>query len=62
MKLLQFSIAVFVVGSNLKWHWTPNGYVAAVAAFIAAFGTTVLLSGLLSLCRRDKTALKHFNQ
>lgn len=64
MKLLQFLIAVFVVGSNLKWHWTPNGYVAGLAAFIAAFGTTVLLTDLgrlLRWLRREKATLEHFD-
>ena len=61
MKLLQFSIAVFVVGSNLKWHWTPNGYVAGAAALVAVLAVTALLSGLLRLLGRQQTPLKHFN-
>jgi hypothetical protein len=26
--LLQSSIIFAVVASNIRWHWTPNGYLA----------------------------------
>ena len=47
--LLQSSIIFAVMASNIRWHWTPNGYVAGLIAACAAYGATVLLSYLGSL-------------
>lgn len=57
MKLLQFCIIVWIVGSN---NWTPNPYVAALAAGLVAFGVTVLISDSLRLTRWLYATLKHF--
>jgi hypothetical protein len=40
--LLQSSIIFAVVASNIRWHWTPNGY---VARFIG-----IGLAWLVTLC------------
>ena len=50
-KLLQCGIVFAVAASNIKWKWTPNGYLVAIVAVGAAFGATVLLSGLMAGCR-----------
>lgn len=36
VRFICFIIMVLVVGSNIKYRWTPNGYVAACVAFLAA--------------------------
>ncbi len=45
-KLLQLSVFVAVLSSNGYYHWTPNGFAAAVVAFFCAFGATVLLGDM----------------
>lgn len=45
-KVLQFAIFTAVIASNAEYQWTPNGYAAAIVAFLCAFGTTVLLGDL----------------
>ena len=47
--LLQSSI--ILCASNIRWHWTPNGYVAPVLGFIAALLATVALSRLIEMVR-----------
>jgi hypothetical protein len=47
--LLQSSIIFAVMASNIHWHWTPNGYLAALAGGVLAYGVTVFLSYLTSL-------------
>ena len=49
--LLQSSIIFAVMASNIRWHWTPNGYVAPVLGFIAALLATVALSRLIEMVR-----------
>jgi hypothetical protein len=34
--LLRSVIIFAVVASNIHWHWTPNGYLAGILAFVAA--------------------------
>lgn len=47
-KLLQISVVVAVVFSNIHWQWTPNGYVAALLGTVAAFLVTAALSGIIA--------------
>ena len=44
--LLQSAIIFAVVASNIHWHWTPNGYLTALADAVLAYGVTVFLSYL----------------
>jgi len=44
--LLQSAIIFAVVASNIHWHWTPNGYLSALAGAVLAYGVTVFLSYL----------------
>lgn len=50
-KALQFCIVAAVLFSNIHWQWTPNGYAAAVVAFLAA-----LLVSLIPIMVSDLTA------
>lgn len=51
---MQLAIVVAVVGSNIQWQWTPNGYAAAALGVALAFGATVTLSWILDLLRRRR--------
>lgn len=53
-KLLQLTIFVGVLVTNIEWHWTPNPLVASGAGIGAAFLATVILGWLFSLPRRLK--------
>ena len=44
--VLQSSIMFAVIASNQTWHWTPNGYLAAIIGISAAFVATGLLMRL----------------
>lgn len=59
LKLMQFSIAVAVIGSNGQFHWTPNGYVAGLLAVLAAFLATLLVIGCRDLFLVLKKKLNH---
>jgi hypothetical protein len=38
MWFLRQSLIIFaVVASNLRWHWTPNSYLASGLGFLLAF-------------------------
>lgn len=50
--LIQFSVFFAVVASNIHWHWTPNGYLAALCGGVAAFLVTVSVNGTVLLLRR----------
>jgi hypothetical protein len=39
--LLQSSIIFAVVASNIHWHWTPNGYLAAMIGIGLAWLVTL---------------------
>jgi hypothetical protein len=43
MKLFQTLVFMAVMFSNIRWQWTPNGYVASLLGGLAAFFATVLL-------------------
>lgn len=44
--LLQSLIVFAVLASNVYWHWTPNGYLAAVLAGVAALVVTGCINEL----------------
>jgi hypothetical protein len=44
--LLQASIIFAVCASNIRWHWTPNGYLAGLIGVDLAYGLTRLISTL----------------
>lgn len=50
-KLLQTTIVIAVLFSNVYWQWTPNGYVAMIYAGGTAFVVTVGLTALLDRVR-----------
>ncbi len=41
--LLQGSIMFAVMASNIRWHWTPNPYLAGALSFLAAWLLTKLV-------------------
>jgi len=45
--LLQSLIVFAVVGSNIHWRWTDNGYLASGLGFLLALLLTVGLSSKL---------------
>jgi hypothetical protein len=47
--VFQGSIIFAVVASNIRWHWTPNGYLASILGFLAALLVTVGLSRLIEM-------------
>ena len=51
LKLLQFLTVVGVIGSNIKYGWTPNGYVAGLVALFAALLVTAVIRDSLRLLR-----------
>lgn len=53
--LMQSTIIFAVMASNIKWHWTPNGYLAGLIGFVAAYGATLALSYLGSLLKTNRT-------
>jgi hypothetical protein len=40
MYLLQGLIVFAVVGSNIHWQWTPNGYLASGLGILLAWAVT----------------------
>lgn len=50
--LLQAVIIIGVLSWNVRDHWTPNGYVAAVIAIAIAWAVTFAVSKVLDLRRR----------
>jgi hypothetical protein len=59
LKLMQFAIVVAVVGSNGQYHWTPNGYVAALAGGAAALIVTLLIVAIGNLLLILKKKFNH---
>lgn len=57
--VLQSLIIFAVMASNIRWHWTPNGYLAGLIGFVAAYGATLALSYLTSLFKTKRTT-SHF--
>jgi hypothetical protein len=55
MWLFLQSLVIFaVVASNIRWHWTPNPYLASGLGILAALLLTVALNGLADLLRRKR--------
>ncbi len=50
--LFQGVIIFVVVASNIRWQWTPNGYLASLIGVGLAYGLTVALDGLWRLAQR----------
>lgn len=46
---LQFTTFAAVLFSNAAWHWTPNGFAASFAAFIAALLVTEIVNRTIDL-------------
>jgi hypothetical protein len=62
LKVVQFSVAVAVIGSNIKYGWTPNGYVAGLVALFAVLLATAIIMESLRLYRWSRAALKRLNE
>ena len=54
---MQTAVFVAVIGSNIEWQWTDNGYVAAFFGIAAAFVVTLAISKVASLLTRLKLQL-----
>jgi len=54
LKLFQGLVVFLVIASNIRWKWTPNGYLAAMLAGVTAACMTWLLLRTAELCRRLK--------
>jgi hypothetical protein len=50
--LLQSSIIIAVYWTNIEYHWTPNGYVVGLIAYVLAYLATVLVTFLALLADR----------
>jgi hypothetical protein len=51
-KLIQFLVVGAVVVSNAAWQWTPNGYLAGLIGWAAAFLVTVAVTSLVDALHR----------
>ena len=54
---IQLLVAFAVLSANIYWQITPNGVVAALGAFGAAYSVTWLLSWLSDRRKRRKAQL-----
>lgn len=52
MKLFQIVVVGAVLFANIHWQITPNGYLASIAAFLAALFATLAVVGITDLARR----------
>lgn len=59
LKIIQLCIVVFVIGSNIKHHWTPNPVVAGLVALFTALLATVIIRDSLRFYR---WTLQRFDQ
>ena len=50
--IFQGSIIFAVIASNMRWQWTPNGYLASMLGGVAALLATVAVNGLLAWLQR----------
>lgn len=50
-RIFQALIVGAVLSANVYWQWTPNGYLAAIWAGMAALALTWLLSKAIDLWR-----------
>lgn len=51
---IQGSIVFAVVASNIKWHWTPSGYLASMLGGAAALLVTLIANDISELRARKK--------
>lgn len=56
--ILQTIIAGAVLCANIYWQITPNGFVAALGAFGAAYAVTWLLANAIDWHRRSQHELR----
>lgn len=56
IKAIQLTIMLAVAGSNIIWHWTPNGYMVGILAIGAAWALTVPPVVILDRFRRKRAA------
>jgi membrane protein implicated in regulation of membrane protease activity len=57
MRAAQLTIFILVIASNAVWQWTPNGYLAAILAAMAAFALTAAPVTLLTRLRLRRQRL-----
>jgi hypothetical protein len=50
--LFQSSIIFAVMASNIRWRWTPSGYLAGLIGVVLAYGLTAGLSELWRVAER----------
>lgn len=58
---MQFGVFAAVLFSNIRYQWTPNGYVAALVAFFATLlvsAIPIMVADLARLSRRWGSALR----
>ena len=58
-RFLQFVIVAAALFSNVHWQWTPNGYLAAILAGLAAYLVTVFPFQLLAWARKLQARFSH---
>ena len=51
MKLFQMLVFTAVMFSNIRWQWTPNGYLASLIGVAASFLATVVLIKAIEAAR-----------
>lgn len=51
---IQGLIVFAVLASNVRWHWTPNGYLASLIAGGTALLFTLIVNELTVLWSRQK--------
>ena len=56
--LLQSSVMFAVMASNITWHWTPNGYIPALAGAVLAYGATALLGYLIGTLKTKRSTTR----
>lgn len=52
--LFQGTIIFLVIASNIRWHWTPNGYLASAIGAALAFGATAAINQLVLWSRQKR--------
>ncbi len=54
MRATQLTIMLLIAGSNIMWHWTPNGYMVGIIAIGAAWVLTVPPVLIMDRLRRKR--------
>jgi hypothetical protein len=59
MQMMWRCFQAFIVGlvmcSNIRWHWTPNPYLAGLIGGFAAYLATLGITALYEIHRRSQT-------